>query len=489
MSFARDLSCTIGRVWDADLSSDIRDEYGLSERMMDGIRFDFSHEVVNGRPRPRALVINPHNKRDKVNYPQPVRSRCAWTRRKREREEAMELISYDVDKTCERDFDKTFNDLVERDKALLRGGFTAARPLTACLGFDGADNFTHVLLRLTEYKDEVAQESELKGKQLAVAMGDDHFPRLERIIAPRIGPAASTRTSVTVDGAQVPATVVMCLDYSAARSAYGRCSSKNAHTTIEDMHAVLKLPDECDAAREFDLIDAFAPWLELEKLRNDAHSPRSFPFKCKRRGCGKVIKDAAERDRLRAELAELKADRTIAGKNAYSKAIGMHADLHDQQMPFQAPVTEIPTKRNIVDLLHALDLNLPKVAMKYTILDPPILTDDLRLVIGDFLSEIGCPLDVRDKENRDPNKKWFHGSVWHYDFVRGANKKSYGLHVNIFQLCLLVYGVNSETSAAAKTPSSGSPPAGAKRKEAPSGAPSPNRNRLIKTAIPKPKPP
>ena len=55
MSFARDLSCTIGRVWDADLSSDIRDEYGLSERMMDGIRFDFSHEVVNGRPRPRAL--------------------------------------------------------------------------------------------------------------------------------------------------------------------------------------------------------------------------------------------------------------------------------------------------------------------------------------------------------------------------------------------------------------------------------------------------
>ena len=129
----------------------------------------------------------------------------------------------------------------------------------------------------------------------------------------------------------------------------------------------------------------------------------------------------------------------------------------------------IPTKRNIVDLLHALDLNVPKVAMKYTILDPPILTDDLRLVIGDFLSEIGCPLDVRDKENRDPNKKWFHGSVWHYDFVRGANKKSYGLHVNIFQLCLLVYGVNSETSAAAKTPSSGSPPAGAKRKEAPSG--------------------
>lgn len=58
-----------------------------------------------------------------------------------------------------------------------------------CLGFDSADNFTHVTLRLTDYKIGIAEESELKVKQLAVAMGDDYFPRLERIIAPRIGPA------------------------------------------------------------------------------------------------------------------------------------------------------------------------------------------------------------------------------------------------------------------------------------------------------------
>ena len=114
----------------------------------------------------------------------------------------------------------------------------------------------------------------------------------------------------------------------------------------------------------------------------------------------------------------------------------------------------------IADLLHMLDLNLPKVGMKYSLFDPKILTPDMREAIGDFLSEIGCSLDIRDKENRDNNKKWFHGSVWHYDFVLGANKKSFGLHVNIFQLCLIVYGVKG-------TEPNEATPASKKRKEPP----------------------
>eukprot|EP00966_Prymnesium_polylepis_P183172 4245043-Prymnesium_polylepis.1 len=111
MKFATDLSTTIGRVWDADLSVNVRDEYALSERIMDGIRADMYLEKVNGRLQPRVLVVNPYNKRQKVNFPQPIRSRCAWTRRKREREEAMELISTSADETCERDFDKTLDKL------------------------------------------------------------------------------------------------------------------------------------------------------------------------------------------------------------------------------------------------------------------------------------------------------------------------------------------------------------------------------------------
>ena len=206
-------------------------------------------------------------------------------------------------------------------------------------------------------------------------------------------------------------------------------------------------------------------------MRNDAHCPRSFPFKCKRPGCQVTIKDEAERDRLKAELAALKAVKSKDGKKAYAAAIAAHADLHGQQRPFEAPVTDIPTQHNILDLLHALDLNLPKVDMKYTILDPSILDDDHRTEIGEFLSEIGCPLDVRNKENRDPNRKWFHGSVWHYDFVRGANKRSYGLHVNVFQLCLIVYGVSSASAAAASPPSTG-------KRKAPAPAPAPTCERI-----------
>mmetsp|Transcript_14867 Transcript_14867/g.39759 ORF Transcript_14867/g.39759 Transcript_14867/m.39759 type:complete len:344 (+) Transcript_14867:621-1652(+) len=299
-------------------------------------------------------------------------------------------------------------------------------------------------------------------------MGDDHFPRLERVIAPRIGPAASERTSVVVCGATVPAEGTLCLDLSAARSAYGRRTGKNAHTTAEDLHEVMKLPDDCDSTRALELLGQFAPWLKVEALCSDAHSPAAFPFRCKRRGCGAVIKDAAEREKLRKELAELKADKTVTGKKVYAGAIAKHADLHGQQMPFERPVTDIPTtEKSILDLLHALDLNLPKVDMKYSIIDPVILDADMRLQIGDFLSEIGCSLDVQEKEKRDPNRKWFHGSVWHYDFVCGANKKSHGLHVNIFQLCLIVYGMKTTAPPSVSSPPASAPRTGAKRKEAP----------------------
>jgi len=140
--------------------------------------------------------------------------------------------------------------------------------------------------------------------------------------------------------------------------------------------------------------------------------------------------------------------------------------VHGQQRPFEAPVTDLePMTHLIVDLLHGLDLNIPKVAMKYSILDPALLTSDMREACAEFFSEIGCSLDCREKTERDTSKKWFHGSVWHYDFMLGANHKSYGLYANIFQLCLIVYGIKATdaTSASAATKatatSSSTPPA------------------------------
>ena len=213
------------------------------------------------------------------------------------------------------------------------------------------------------------------------------------------------------------------------------------------------LPAEFTAKEAFAVVDKFCKWLKVDELRADAHICTTFPFKCHRKECSvKVIKDATHCDALVAELAALKADKSVAGKSAYAAAIALHADAHGQQMPYQDQVTSIPLQNVIVDLLHGLDLNLPKVAMKHSILDPRLLTLDMRGQIADFLHKIGCPLDAREKKNRENSKKWFHGSVWHYDFVKGANKKSNGLHVNIFQLCLIVYGVESAAAAGAATP-------------------------------------
>ena len=103
---------------------------------------------------------------------------------------------------------------------------------------------------------------------------------------------------------------------------------------------------------------------------------------------------------MKAELASLKADKTVDGKTAYAKAVALHADIHGQQMPGQHPVTEILTSNSILDLLHAMELNLPKVAMKYSILDPPVLTEDLRLVIGDF--PLGDRLPARRAQQGEP---------------------------------------------------------------------------------------
>ena len=474
LSFAQDLADSMNAHWDVDFTVDFGDEFMLSQRDRDAMRFMLSHDIIGGRPRARLLVSNPHNPRQRVLYPQPLRSRCEWVKRAKEREQAMQLIEHSDDKTCERDFDRSLDELVARDASLLREGpFTSSKPLTFVVSFDGAANFTHVTLRLTDYREGVAAESELKVKQLAVAMGDDHYPRLERIIAPRIGPAASSRATVTLRGEQVPVEGTLCLDLSAARSAYGRRHGKLVHCKCTDVHALFKWHGN-DIPRVFEALARWCVENKCAELENDAHSPRQFPFRCRRPGCKHpVIRDRAELARLRAEKAALEADKSVSGKAKLAVYIAAHADLHGQQRPLEPPVTSFePMHSLIVDLLHGLDLNIPKVSLKYSCMDPAVLTPDMREALGDFFSEIGCPLDIREKADRDASKKWFHGSVWHYDFVLGANRKSYGLYGNIFQLCLLVYGVSSPVASAAAAgtaQASTAAQSGSKKRAAPTG--------------------
>mmetsp|Transcript_83633 Transcript_83633/g.166972 ORF Transcript_83633/g.166972 Transcript_83633/m.166972 type:complete len:165 (-) Transcript_83633:1987-2481(-) len=152
MAFAQSLADTMQATWDVDFTVDFRDEFLTSQRDLDAMRFALSHDIINGKPRPRLLLSNPYHPRQKITYPQPIKSRCEWVVRAREREEAMQLVEHSEDKTCERDFDRSLDDLVARNASLLREApFTTSQPLTFVVSFDGAANFTHVTLRLTDY--------------------------------------------------------------------------------------------------------------------------------------------------------------------------------------------------------------------------------------------------------------------------------------------------------------------------------------------------
>ena len=123
-----------------------------------------------------------------------------------------------------------------------------------------------------------------------------------------------------------------------------------------------------------------------------------------------------------------------------------HAPLHGDQLPGQPPLTVVPPSNNIIDMLHGQDINLGDKFVKYTWMDPLILAGrpDAREAIYNFYLLIGCNLDVRESDPNKRSKSWFHRSVWHYDFVMGANHKSFGLKVNAFICNLIVYGLSGE---------------------------------------------
>ena len=135
-----------------------------------------------------------------------------------------------------------------------------------------------------------------------------------------------------------------------------------------------------------------------------------------------------------------------------AKIIAAHAPLHGGQQPGQPGLLSIALLNQIVDLLHGLDINLPDKLVKYTYFDPVIIgaQPELREAVFAFYLHIGCYLDVREKPVAGGKSSWFHGSVWHYNFVLGTGGKSYGLKLNVFILHLIVFGVTAEHAATAE---------------------------------------
>ena len=119
-----------------------------------------------------------------------------------------------------------------------------------------------------------------------------------------------------------------------------------------------------------------------------------------------------------------------------------HADTHVDQLKYEPPIVDgLDMDVFIIDLLHALLLNLPKSGWKYSFGDR--MNADQRERAAAYLTSIGLHLDIREKGKRDPQQKWFSGSQFD-EFVMGkAVKKnrrargSPGTSLRSWRLCLM----------------------------------------------------
>lgn len=454
IDFAKQLVQLHNKRWNAVLCVRMQGDYHLGSRVVDAMRYDWSHDLESGSPRRSVLIVNPHRAWDTqsyVHFAQPFPSRAIWAPLQRMESARFQLI---LPEPCardvtQRDFLTVVQNLVERDRMLL----ATTSHIGLVLGFDGADDVCHFLVRLDGYKREVKAESEAKGAQLAIACNsDDHYPALVECLGPKLGPSIDAarrgETTIEVDGVRKPMRLFWCLDLSASRSLYGRRTNASPHSEKLHPHLVLPHPVKITWAEADRAIERAMPWLDVETLHLDAHAPRDseLPFACSRPGCCFKLKDVGERDAYLQSIAAARTNRSKTGIKEYAKIVAAHAPLHGLQLPGQSPLTTIPPSHNLVDLLHGMDINLGDKLVKYTYMDPLIPADrpDARESIFNFYLSIQCYLDVREADPGKQHKSWFHGSVWHYDYVMGANRKSYGLKLNAFICNLIVYGIADE---------------------------------------------
>ena len=153
----------------------------------------------------------------------------------------------------------------------------------------------------------------------------------------------------------------------------------------------------------------------------------------------------AEEDTNIENWMVLKSDNTKQGKKATADRVAVFCTAHDQYMEFQKPVLDFLPKDCLADLLHADDINIPQRGCKFSFHDPALFAErpDLPHALTAYYDFIHCPFNLLG------DKSWWHGAVWRYDFVEGANKKSPGLDVNILVCCLIAFGEAPERAESA----------------------------------------
>eukprot|EP00965_Chrysotila_dentata_P115583 3819785-Pleurochrysis_carterae.AAC.1 len=156
-----------------------------------------------------------------------------------------------------------------------------------------------------------------------------------------------------------------------------------------------------------------------------------------------------------ADLASRAADKDDDADKELSKLMKEHASTHMDAKYLEAPIVCLGTEALIVDPMHGLELNSAKTAWKHSVGNRMSPHHCER--VADYLNQIGCPLDIREKGKRDSKQKWFTASTFD-EFVNGVSCKvksaSPGLAENMWAICERVFDGQSLLSAC---PLSGGP--------------------------------
>ena len=448
IALAQELMDDINAMWGAELAARMKSDYLLSNRDLDAMRIDFSFILVNNIPRHRPLLVNPNDPKQRVLYPEPITKRTGgWNDVIQKQAEKFGLkFNEEHEDATERDWDVAVQALVERDAHLFESPetFGSDRPLQLVLGFDGAADFCHVCVRAVDYKCDVAKESEMKGVGLSVAIGNDHNHNLSlqfKRLGVKINRAIEEGGTVLLMGRQIPYRVATCLDYSASRSMNSLRSNAAPHSVKLDPHMEIKAADGASWKKVEKLVQKKLPWREFDPALPLNHiSNGDFPFHCSR--CSYAAATEEEEAENIAHSLALNAMKGVKAKADTAARVKIHCEKHDDIMEFETRIVRVHPRDNLVDLLHGFDINLASLLLKYSCHDAVIFAENPEVPhkLTQYYTFIDCPFDLLG------DKSWFHGSVWHYDFVMGANSKSPGLDMNMLMVCLICFGTHSGTN-------------------------------------------
>ena len=474
-------------VWTPEHTWKMRDKLNISMDNLDDMRYGFSHYRVGKRLHPRPWVINPWTEK-RINFPQPIAPRSGlsgWHRLVKLSIQTWGLRMDADGRVAQRSLRGVVQQQVLRDESrgILRP-VTVDDPLVVVLGADGTGvgkrGIMHVGSSIAPtYAEGISQQNERNLNTVATSVTDDHWAGLNEVLCAgyytgKVAelPAdciAAEFNAINADRCvdAMPANGAGCFDLAAARGirgGRGRCACHAEANTAEERFSVPDL-DDCDTWEEGKVELEQVQLLTNQLMRDDSHTPpddwdyeAQGPWQCGRTGCDVKFKSKSEHITYRDEFLKAKANKTPEGKKTTTARASAYAKLHpSQQGECEPPLLSLDMIDILIDPLHALMLNLPKVIWKYCFGDR--MTNSQRELVAAYLTSIDCPLDVRAKgDGRDANRKWFTGEVF-ARFVEGdAAGRSPGLVVNIDAIIDIIY-VKCPAPAPAPAPATTAPPA------------------------------